>query len=474
MAQRRLHPEALELGGHERVHAAHERAPGQEGDPAPAKRPRGGTGEGTGQRPCRRVPAHGRPTRPRTLQLVSWEDVEGFKAGVWTWLLCRPRGLRTTLLRQLESFPAVLVTGSRQAGKTTLLQTELGGRADHVSLDDPLERAFALEDPNGFLDRFQRPLILDEIQHAPELLPHIKLRVDRGRSGRFILTGSQHLPLMAGVSESLAGRVAVLDLLPFSQLEHAPDTLEEAIWCPRFPEPALHPGRREPWLRSFVPTYLERDVRLLRGVGDLCRFQTFLGLCAARHAQELNLSRLGREAGVSQPTARAWLSVLEATYLAHLLPPWSANLGKRLVRSPRLYLTDSGLVAYLGHQPSAEAALAGAMGGPLLEGWVVAEALKVFAMAGRRPEAFFWRSHDGLEVDLLVLTTAGICPVEVRLTATPTARHADPLTRLRALLGEGSAPTGVLVCRVAEPRPLPGGHLALPWSHFPAWIAERV
>jgi uncharacterized protein len=387
-----------------------------------------------------------------------------------------PRGLRTPLLSALETFPAVLVTGPRQAGKTTLLRVELADRADFVTLDDPLERAFALEDPNGFLDRFQRPLVVDEIQQLPELLPHPKVRIDRQRHrcGRYILTGSQQLPLMAGVSESLAGRVAILDLLPFSQLEHAPATIEEAIWCPRFPEPALNPGMREPWLRSFVQTYLERDVRLLRGVHDLRSFQSFLGLCVARHAQELNLARLGRECGVSQPTARSWLSVLEATYLAHLLPPWSSNLSKRLVRSPKLYLTDPALVAYLGHQPSAGAALAGAMGGPLLEDWVVAEALKVYAMAGRRSEVSFWRSHDGLEVDLLLVIASGLCPVEVKLTATPTARHADPLSRFRALAGVEAAPEGLLVCRTTEPRALPGGCLALPWDRFPAWLAERL
>lgn len=391
-----------------------------------------------------------------------------------------PRRLTSTLREALDSFPAVLVTGPRQSGKTTLLREELGADSDYVTFDDPLERDYARSDPEGFLDRFERRrAILDEVQYVPELFQYLKIRIDRDRDlrGRWLLTGSQHFGLMARVTESLAGRVAILELLPLGLPELPPEErtdAQRAIWLGGYPEPRLHPAARDLWMRSYLRTYVERDVRQLQNIQDLRAFETFVALCATRHGQELNRAALSREAGISQPTVKSWLGALEAGYLVWLLSPYFENFGKRVVKSPKLYFLDPGLACTLTRQPSAEAALAGAMAGALFEGLVVSEAVKVLAHAGRRPELYFWRSQDGLEVDLLVPVASRLLPVEIKATATPTARHAQPLDRFRRTAGRAATEQGLLVCRIQEARPLPGGHRALPWSEFPGWLEERL
>ncbi|HEX2163059.1 MAG TPA: ATP-binding protein [Thermoanaerobaculia bacterium] len=391
-----------------------------------------------------------------------------------------PRRLKGPLSAALRLFPAILVTGPRQSGKTTLLREELGADSAYVTFDDPLERENARTDPEGFLDRFgERRAILDEVQYVPELFQYLKLRIDRERDerGRWLLTGSQQFGLMANVGESLAGRIAILELLPLG-IDELPEgerrDVERAVWLGGYPEPRLRSELRDLWMRSYVRTYVERDVRQLQNVRDLRAFETFVALCASRHGQELNMASLSREAGIAQPTVKAWVGALEAAYLVWLLPPYFASFGKRVVRSPKLYFLDPGLAATLTRQPTAEAALAGAMGGALFEGLVVAEAVKAFTHAGLRPELFFWRSQDGLEVDLLLPLGGRLVPVEVKSTATPTPRHARPLDRFSRLAGETAAEHGLLVCRVAEERPLPGGHLALPWWRLPGWIEERL
>jgi len=380
-----------------------------------------------------------------------------------------PRALRPVLEHALASFPCVLVTGPRQSGKTTFLRQEAGEGFAYLSLDDPLERSFAATDPVGFLDRFHdRRLVLDEIQYAPDLLPYVKMRIDADpqRLGRWLLTGSQQFELMKNVTESLAGRVAILELLPFSRLEHDDATLEAAIWLGGYPVPALYPDRRDLWMSGYLRTYLERDLRQLQNVHDLHLFERFLELCAARHGQVFTRAALAREVGISEPTVKAWGDLLQASYVAYLLRPFYRNYGKRVVKTPKLYLLDPGLTCALTRQPSGEAALAGPMGGALLEGWVVAEAVKVFATAGRRADIYYWRSHDGMEVDLIIQVGRRFLPVEVKLTATPTVGHTASLERFKALAGGEATEEGWVVCRVAEPRGLPRGNVALPWHAF--------
>jgi len=389
----------------------------------------------------------------------------------------RQRQLASALQQALAGFPAVLVTGPRQSGKTTFLRHEAGEQVDYVSFDDPLERDFATVDPSGFLARFVgRPVILDEIQYVPSLLSRLKMRIDAepDRCGRWLLTGSQQFGLMRGVSESLAGRVAILELPPFSHAELPRSGLDKVLWNGGYPIPALHPDRRDLWLRSYVSTYIERDVRQIRNIPDLRTFNQFLNLAATRHGQEFHPADLARELGITQPTVKSWGGVLEASYIAHFLPPWFRNYGKRVVKSPKFYFYDAALVTLLTRQPDAAAALAGPMGGPLLEGWVVTEAVKAFMALGRKPDLYFWRSHDGLEVDLLIVIDGKLQPVEIKLTATPGAGHVEPLNRFLAVVGDEAAGQGILVCRTEKERILPNGHVAMPWNAFPDWLRTRM
>ncbi len=385
------------------------------------------------------------------------------------------RALRPTLELALRSFPAVLLTGPRQAGKTTFVRHSLPN-ASYVTLDDPVVSAFARDDPQGFLQSHKTPLILDEIQQLPELLPFLKVAIDANRSqkGRFVLTGSQQFALMQGVSESLAGRIATLDLLPLGRLElerHAAPSLAETIWRGGYPEPVLAPSMRSLWIVSYLRTYLERDVRSILKVAELRIFELFLNLVAAHHGQEVNRGKLASQVGISQPTVKRWLNVLEASYVLYGLRPYHENLGKRLVKSPKLYFLDSALPCHLTRQPSAVSALAGPLAGALFEGWCVSEAVKLYAQRGDEAALYFWRSHDGLEVDLLAVAGAKVLPIEIKKTSSPTTVHGAGLTRFCQLAGSRAYGTGWVVCDIPRSTKLAGGHEAIPWREFPGRFA---
>ena len=387
------------------------------------------------------------------------------------------RHLADPLRHARHHAPVLFITGPRQSGKSTLVREECGGELPYVTFDDPLEVAFARDDPQGFLDRFPNGCILDEVQSIPSLFPYLKMRVDADRvMGRYLLTGSQQFALMEQIAESLAGRVAILELFPFEVAElrrpHRANTLEEIVWNGLYPEPALYPERRDLWMSSYIRTYVERDVRRMRKITDLAAFEQLVMLAAAAHGQELNIARLSRQIGLTQPTVKAWLGILEAAYVGVRIPPYFRNLGKRVVKSPKWFFIDSGLVCELTRQPSGAAAVAGAMGGALFEGLIVAEAIKTLAHAGRRRALYHWRSHDQSEVDLIIGTRDRLVPVEIKATATPLPRHTAMLTRFAEL--EPDAAPGLLVCRVPAARPMPGGHTALPWDQFGSWLAERI
>ncbi|MBI4745626.1 MAG: ATP-binding protein [Deltaproteobacteria bacterium] len=388
------------------------------------------------------------------------------------------RDLLRTLKDSLRQFPAVMITGPRQAGKTTFLLHELGKSADYISFDDPLERRFAITDPNGFLDRFKdRPVILDEAQYAPEIFQYLKIRIDRERkkNGQWILTGSQQFQLMKNVTESLAGRIAILELLPFGLLEHkGSGSLESFLWNGGYPEPSLFPEKRDLWIRSYIQTYIERDVRQLQNIKDLRAFESFIGLVAAHHGQIFNTAILSRDIGVSLPTIKAWAGVLETSYLCFSLQPYFRNFGKRIVKTPKLYFMDTALVSAITRQPDSKSLLSGAMGGVIFEGMVVSEAVKGFTMKGMKPDIYFWRSHDGLEVDLIIRIGNKIYPIEIKLTSTPTQKHLEPLNKFKAIAGNEAAETGALVCRIEKLAPLPSNNLAIPWRQFPAWLRSKL
>lgn len=354
------------------------------------------------------------------------------------------RDLEKRLAVALRQFPVVLVTGPRQSGKSTLLRHCLP-EAKHERLDDPLTRTRAAQDPELFLDGAGpgRTLVIDEIQYAPQLLDRIKLRVDadRRRKARFALTGSAPLALMQGVTESLAGRVGILELPPFSWRETRrakwPDAIAAPVSDPMlleqvltgfYPEFLVTPDLdRALWFGSYLNTYLERDVRHLRQIGDLGRFQQFLALLATRAGNLINLSDLARTCGVSQPTAKDWISVLEATFVVRLLRPFHGNRGKRLVKTPKLYFMDTGLLCHLLGIDTPERLLKSAERGHVFENMMVADAVKQLAAIGARRELSFYRTAAGVEVDLLMEGPDGVDAFEFKFSKTPASRWAAPL-----------------------------------------------
>lgn len=396
------------------------------------------------------------------------------------------RSLEPVLGQAMQEFPVVVLVGPRQSGKTTLLQHFFGTDRRLVSLEAPDMRAAAVNDPRGFLDLFGPPVIYDEIQYAPELLPYIKERVDarRDQPGQFILTGSQNLLLMQQVTESLAGRAAVLKLLPLTQREidgdparalpwetdHLPATfptpsyvqLWEQVLRGFYPELVKSPQRNvRLWQASYVQTYLERDVRSLRAVGDLSLFQTFLRSLAIRSAGLLNLSDLARDVGIAVSTARDWLSLLEASFQVFVLRPYHVNLGKRLVKSPKVYFLDTGLLCYLVGLRDAEHAAAGPMSGALLENLVVAELYKTSLHRGEEPAMYFWRTAAGSEVDLIIETPSGLIPIDIKASATVRSDMARAIGAFRDDFG-ARASAGYVVYPGSTMLPLGNGTLALP------------
>jgi uncharacterized protein len=354
-----------------------------------------------------------------------------------------PRQAAAALQRLAAQFPAVVVTGPRQSGKTTLARALFADRP-FVSLEELDEREFATGDPRGFLARFPEGAVLDEVQRAPDLFSYLQRRLDEEpRPGRFVLTGSQQLGLLSGITQTLAGRVGLLTLLPFSlgelqAADRAPGSLEELLFAGLYPP--IHDRGIEPplWHESYVRTYVERDVRQMLDVRDLGTFLRFVRMCAARTGQLLNLSGLAGDCGISHNTARAWISVLEASYLVHQLQPHHRNFEKRLVKTPKLYFWDSGLAAWLLGIESAAQLATHSMRGPLFETWVVGELLKARLHRALRPNLFFWRDRSGREVDLVIERGEELVPVEVKAGRTAAADFFDPIERWRSIAGDAA------------------------------------
>ena len=328
-----------------------------------------------------------------------------------------------TLLRLARGFPILALTGPRQSGKTTLARACFPAKP-YVSLENPDEREFAEQDPRRFLARFPEGAILDEVQRCPALFSWLQGVVDeRRRMGEFVLTGSAQFDLFAGVTQSLAGRVGRVELLPLSAVEMRlggvlPQTLDELLFNGGYP--ALYDRELSPddWFPNYVATYLERDVRQLIAVRDLSQFQRFVRMCAARSGQMLNLAGLGADCGVSAVTAREWLSVLEASYLVIRLMPYHNNFGKRLVKTPKLYFLDVGLMSWLLGIRDERSIETHAARGALFETWVVSEVLKRKYNAGHHGDLYFWRDSAGHEVDLLEETPQGLRAIEIKSGAT--------------------------------------------------------
>lgn len=348
-----------------------------------------------------------------------------------------PRSAEARLRAALDAYPVAVLTGPRQAGKSTLLRHALPGWP-LLSLEDPDVREFAEHDPRGFLQRHAAPLILDEAQRVPALFSYLQGRVDAdGTMGRYVLSGSQQFALLAGITQSLAGRAALIELYPLRLRELAdagkrPASLDRLLHAGGYPAVyarghVARPDAVAAYYAAYVQTYLERDVRALSAVHNLGTFQRFLRLAAARTGQLLNLNALANDCGISQPTAGAWLNVLEASYVVKRIAPYHRNFGKRLVKTPKLYFLDTGLCAWLLGITNEPALATHYARGALFETWVVGEALKWRAARGDAQPLYFWRDNIGNEIDLLLEQNGGTTLVEVKAGQT---FHADWLNGL--------------------------------------------
>jgi predicted AAA+ superfamily ATPase len=351
------------------------------------------------------------------------------------------RTAAAALRRLARHYPVVALTGPRQSGKTTLARATFP-RKPYVSLEDPDRRDFAERDPLRFLAQYPRGAVLDEAQRASELFSYLQSVVDEDRTpGRFVLTGSQQFGLLSRISQSLAGRVGLLHLLPFSLDElvgdAAPRSLEELLWRGCYPPVAVAGVPPATWYADYLATYVERDLRQLVNVRDLGAFRRFVRMCAARTAQILNLSSLAADCGITHNTAKAWISVLESSYIVRLLAPYHRNFGKRLIKAPKLYFLDTGLAAALVGVRTARDLAIHPMRGALFETWVLGELFKYGCNRGQVPELYFWRDSSGQEVDFLAERASRLHPLEVKSGRTIAADFLSGLERFTRISGAG-------------------------------------
>ncbi|SEN52606.1 hypothetical protein SAMN05216436_117113 [bacterium A37T11] len=334
-----------------------------------------------------------------------------------------PRALTTEINKRKDKFPILAVTGPRQSGKTTLLKS-LFPDYTYITLENADNRSFATDDPNGFLKQYPKQVIFDEVQRVPTLFSYLQTAVDEsGEMGQYILSGSQNFHLMKNITQSLAGRVALFRLLPFDNDELAKSDLLSATYaeqCIRGFYPAIYHRNIEPtdFYANYVQTYIQKDVTELINIHNAQNFRTFLGLCAARAGQMLNLNAIANDCNISQPTAKAWLSILESSYLVFLLYPYHENFNKRLVKTPKLYFYDTGLLSYLLEIRQPADLMLNRLKGNIFENLVIANFQKMNEHHYQHRHYYFWQDHNGLEVDLFLKTAKTFEVYEIKATQT--------------------------------------------------------
>lgn len=381
------------------------------------------------------------------------------------------RDLASKLAATAQTWPSITLTGPRQSGKTTLCRA-LFPQHSYETLEAPDVRAFALEDPRAFLVQFPEGAVLDEIQRAPDLLSYLQGVIDAEPvPGRWILTGSQDLSLLQSVSQSLAGRTALHRLLPLTRRETTrfpqyPETLDESLFAGSYPRVFDRNLDPADWLSSYVATYIERDVRMVKSVGDLATFQRFVTLCAGRTAQLLNYSSLAGDCGITQPTAKAWLGILEASFIVFRLPTLHANIRKRLVKMPKLHFYDTGLVCWLLGIRTPEQLRTHPLRGPIFETWVVSEVAKRRANCGEANGLSFYRDQNGVEADLVVERPSGNVFVEAKSAATASSSLLDGARRVRSYFGPASERCPIVVVYGGDQPQRRGMDTMVPWREL--------
>jgi predicted AAA+ superfamily ATPase len=401
------------------------------------------------------------------------------------------RTLTETIIDVSKSFKVLLLTGARQVGKTTLLR-EVDKKRHYITLDDLTQRAAAQNDPAGFIERLILPVLIDEVQYAPNLFPYIKIAVDKSNEpGMFWLTGSQQFDMMQNVTESLAGRVAILNLYGVSLAEEQDRTGDKAflpeikllksrqknakvvnikqvfykIWRGSYPEMVIQDGRNwERFYDSYVSTYILRDVQEYLGIKSKFNFLKFMQIVAARTAQLINYADIAADVGVSQVTIKSWINVLQASGIVYLLQPYFKNQTKRLVKTPKLYFMDTGLCSFLTGWLNPEVLERGAMAGAILETYVISEVVKSYSHHGRHPRIYFYRDKQKHEVDLLIEESGILYPIEIKKTASPSYSDCKSFSYLR----DSQIPIGHggVICFVQDLVPIHANVDAIPVGYL--------
>ena len=390
------------------------------------------------------------------------------------------RHIEKTIEKSFAAFPAVLITGPRQVGKSTLLLNRFKN-IPNVTLDNPLQLLSLRQDPVEFFKLHGSPLILDEVQRAPECFSVLKYMIDSDRrAGMYILTGSQKYALMKGVSESLAGRIGIIDMLGLSDREIYEDPFDrpflptsdyllerrpkmapsiQNLWerIHRGSMPELYSNENMDWEQyyaAYVDTYIERDVKQLGSVGDTLAFTQFMTALASRTGELLNAASLARDVGVDSKTVKRWLSILQASNIIYLLQPFSLNINKRIIKTPKVYFTDTGLVCYLCRWLTPETLANGAMAGSIYETFIVSEILKSYYNAGKEPDLYFFRNTDGQEVDLLFYRDGKLYPIEIKKTSSPSVKDAKHFGTLSTFFPSLEVSEGGIICNAEDLLPL--------------------